>query len=144
MVRIVAFPTGTNPEAHVRPHSTVLEMQCIDSTTRLENMNFPVNKIFNWSPRNCGDVTFQIAIGELLLTNRYTGSNAFSEFLNDFKTGERTFRRADFPLDEAALKRMGVSYIRAKYRFEGQFSDAIGVRSSAPGAPPRKIVPCWD
>jgi type VI secretion system protein ImpL len=107
-------------------------------------MNFPVNKVFNWSPQNCGDVTFQIGAGDLLLTYRYAGPNAFAEFLSDFKSGERVFRRSDFPADESALRHMGISSIRAKYRFEGQFSDAMGVLSSVPGAPPRNIVTCWE
>ena len=144
MVNILAFPTGTNPEAQVRPHSTVLEMQCIDGSTRLENLNFPVNKAFNWSPQNCGDVIFQIAVGDLLLTYPYVGQNAFAEFMSDFKAGERQFRPSDFPADEASLRRMGITFIRVKYRFEGQFRDAMGVLASLPGEPPRKIVTCWE
>ncbi len=142
-VKVRAYPTDTNRNAKLQPHSTVLEMQCADDSTRLENLNYPVAKTFVWSPGNCGDVLFRISIGNLVLTKTYTGHHAFAKFLHDFKTGQRTFKRSEFPSEEAALRRMGVSYIKAKYQFQGQKA-VLGLLYSAPGAPPRKIAACWD
>jgi len=34
-VKVRAYPTDTNSEAKLRPHSTVLELQCADTCTRL-------------------------------------------------------------------------------------------------------------
>ncbi|RJQ70895.1 MAG: type VI secretion system protein ImpL [Desulfobacteraceae bacterium] len=142
-VQIRAYPTDANRDAQLQPHSTVLELQCANGSTRLENLNYPVSKTFVWSPGNCGDVTFQIAVGNLLLTRRYTGQHAFAKFLHDFKTGQYTFSRNDFPSDEAALNRMGIKYIKAKYQFQGQ-NEVLSLLYSAPGSPPRKIAACWD
>jgi type VI secretion system protein ImpL len=143
LVKIQAFPTDTNREAQLQPHATVLELQCADGNVRLENLNYPVTKDFNWSPENCGDVLFQISVGNLVLNKTYAGRNGFAQFLSDFKTGQRTFKRQEFPNDEAALRRMNIEFIKAKYQFQGH-NDVIALMQNAPGAPPRKITPCWE
>jgi len=142
-VKIRAYPTDTNSTAKLRPHATVLELQCAGQSTRLENLNYPVAKTFVWTPQSCGDVIFQISVGNLVLTKTYTGYNAFAKFLDEFKTGQRTFYRKEFPSEEAALRRLGIKYIRAKYQFQGH-RQALEMLYAAPGRPPRKIVPCWD
>ena len=142
-VKIRAYPTDTNRDAKVRPHATLLELQCSDKNTRLENLNYPVAKTFVWSPSSCGDVMFQISVGNLVLSKTYSGYNAFARFLNEFKTGQRTFNRSEFPSEEAALRRMGIKYIKAKYQFQGH-RPALKMLYAAPGRPPRKIASCWD
>jgi type VI secretion system protein ImpL len=142
-VSIRAFPTDTNRDAKLRPHSTLLELQCAGQTTRLENLNYPVAKTFVWTPQSCGDVLFQISVGNLVLTKTYTGYNAFAKFLDEFKTGQHVFMSAEFPDDEPALRRMGITYIKVKYQFQGHH-EALEMLYAAPGRPPRKIAPCWD
>lgn len=142
-VKVRAYPTDTNRGAQMRPHATVLEIQCADGSLRLENLNYPVAKTFTWSPGSCGDVNFQIAVGNLLLSRHYSGRYAFARFLHEFKTGQHTFNRKDFPSEEAALRRMGIRYIKAKYQFQGQ-NDILALYYSAPGDPPRTIATCWD
>lgn len=142
-VKVQAYPTDTNHDAQLQPHATVLELQCTNGNTRLENLNYPVAKDFVWSPADCGDVLFQISVGNLQLTKSYGGNNAFAKFLNDFKSGQRTFNRDEFPADEAALRRMNIQFIKAKYQFQGQ-NEVLAMLYNAPGSPPRKIVACWD
>jgi type VI secretion system protein ImpL len=142
-VKVRAYPTDTNSGAAMRPQSTLLEMQCADKRTRLRNFNFPVAKSFAWSPQECGDVTFQISVGNLVLTKTYTGYIAFAKFLHAFKDGSHTFRRSDFPSEAAALRRIGINYIKAKYQFQGH-RPALAELYSAPGRPPRKIITCWE
>ncbi len=142
-VKIRAYPTDTNRDAKLRPHATVLELQCAGESTRLENLNYPVAKTFVWTPQSCGDVVFQISVGNLVLTKTYTGYIAFAKFLDEFKSGQRTFSREEFPSEEAALRRLGITYIKAKYQFQGH-REALEMLYAAPGKPPRKIVTCWD
>jgi type VI secretion system protein ImpL len=142
-VKVRAYPTDTNRDAAMRPQSTLLEMQCADKRIRLENFNFPVAKDFTWSPQECGDVSFQISVGNLVLTKTYRGYNAFAKFLHAFKTGSHTFHRSDFPSEEAALRRIGVKYVKAKYQFQGHRA-ALRMLYSAPGRPPRNIITCWE
>ncbi len=142
-VKIRAYPTDTNRGAQLRPHSTILELQCADNTVRMENLNYPVAKTFAWSPQNCGDVLFQISVGNLVLTKTYSGHNAFAKFLDEFKTGQRVFNRSEFPSEEAALRRIGIRFIKAKYQFQGH-RPVLNLLYSTPGKPPQRIVTCWD
>jgi len=118
-------------------------MQCAEKTLRLINLNYPIRKTFKWSPQNCGDVSFKIKVGDLILTKKYTGHLAFAKFLRDFEKGSRTFYSREFPNEEADLKRMGIQYIRAKYNLQGH-KPVIGLFRAGPGRVPEEIVACWD
>lgn len=142
-VSIKGLPTDTNQEAQIRPHATILELQCADKAQKLVNLNYPVRKTFNWLPETCGDVIFQIEVGNLVLTKKYTGYRAFAKFLKDFIDGQRTFYPKEFPMHKAALKRLGIRYIKANYQFNGN-RQIIELLTSAPGRAPRNIVKCWD
>jgi len=142
-VSIKGLPTDINPEAQIKPHATSLELQCADKAQKLINLNYPVKKTFNWSPETCRDVIFQIEVGNLVLTKKYTGYRAFAKFLKDFIDGQRTFYPKEFPRHKAALKRLGIRYIKASYQFNGN-RPIITLLTSAPGRAPRNIVQCWD
>jgi type VI secretion system protein ImpL len=142
-IRISTAASDYNRDAKVQPHMTVLEYQCSDTRMRLENLNYPIARNFTWSPQGCGDVLFQIAVGNVVLTRTYSGHNAFPKFLNDFKTGERVFYPKEFPNEEAALQRMGIEFIKARYQFQGH-EPILRLLYEAPGAAPRRVVACWD
>ncbi|WP_028321026.1 type VI secretion protein IcmF/TssM N-terminal domain-containing protein [Desulfatiglans anilini] len=142
-VTIKGLPTDTNPEAHIRPHATRLELQCAAQTFSLANFHYPITEVFKWEPQNCGDVVFTIEVGTLSLVKIYTGNLAFAQFLRDFNRGERTFRPDEFPREASALKQMGISFIRARYQFSGHGA-AVKLLAAGPGRAPRTIVRCWD
>ena len=142
-VSIKGLPTNVNIEAILRPHATRLELQCQEKKTSLINLNYPVKKTFFWSPVNCGDVVFKIEIGNLVLTKKYTGYNAFPKFLKDFAKGEHIFYPGNFPDKKVDLKRMGVKYIKAKYQFRNH-RPVIRLLGTAIGRIPQEIVKCWD
>ena len=142
-VSVRGLPTDINPEAQIRPHATSFELQCANKIQKLVNLNYPVRKTFNWSPETCGDVIFQIKVGNLLLTKKYTGYRAFPKFLKDFINGQRTFYPKEFPRNNAALKRLGIRYIKVNYQFNGN-RPIIALLTSTPGRVPRNIVKCWD
>lgn len=143
-VSIKGLPTDANSEAVTKPQGTRFEMQCATGAQVIENLNFPVSKNINWSADSCGEVVFQIEIGDLVLTQKYQD---FPEFLNDFKGGRRTFYARDFPREKAALDRMKVRFIRVNYQFSGthnimKMGTAGGGGSQ--GQIPRTIARCWD
>jgi type VI secretion system protein ImpL len=142
-ITIKGEPTGANKEASVIPHATELEMQCADKTLKMVNMNYPVRKRFKWSPQDCGNVAFRIKIANLVLTKKYGGNLAFAKFLNDFQKGTRIFYPSEFPNEATDLKRMGIRYIKAKYKFAGH-RPALGLLRTGPGRVPEEIVACWD
>ncbi len=142
-VTITGLPTDANARARVKPHATHLELQCAGETLRLTNLQYPVRKTFDWSPRGGCDVVFTIEVGDLVLTRTYTGSLAFARFLDDFRTGQHRFVPGDFPQDAAALKRMGISSITARYRFEGH-QKVIELLGAENMRPPETIAVCWE
>ncbi len=142
-VSIKGLPTDTNRKAQIRPHATRLELQCPDKVQKLINFHYPVKKNFRWSPESCGDVIFQIEVGDLVLTKKYTGYQAFSKFLKDFADGQRTFYSKEFPEYQAALKRLGIRYIKVNYQFNGH-KPIITLLTTDPGKAPGNIAKCWN
>jgi type VI secretion system protein ImpL len=142
-VKISGYPTSANEGVQVQPHATVLKLVCTGSTTTLENRNYPVRKVFAWSPQSECEVIFSIKIGSLTLVKKFQGPLCFPKFFRAFPNGQRKFIPSDFPDHEDDLKRMGVKYIIAKYKFKGDKSIARLLRS-APGRLPTEIVKCWE
>lgn len=142
-VSIKGLPTDANPDARIKPQSTRLEMQCAGGNQLLENLNFPITKTFNWSPDSCGDVVLQIDVGDIVLTKRYGGPQAFPDFLDDFRGGKHTFSPDDFPAERQSLGQMGIRFIRVNYGVSGGHA-VTGQAKSMPGQAPRVIVRCWN
>lgn len=142
-VSVKAYPTDVNKDAKIKPHATILELECASKKLRLVNQQYPVGKIFNWSMQNCGDVLFQIKVGNLILTKKYTGYQAFPKFLNDFKQGKRIFFTSEFSDKSLALERMGIKYITVKYKFKGH-KPVLRLLHAVPGNIPQQITICWD
>lgn len=141
-VGIRGLPTDANAEASIKPHATRLEVQCGGSSQVLVNNNYPVGKTFTWSPESCGDVIFQIEVGDVTLTRHYSGAEAFPDFLRDMRGGRRTFSVREFPGERAALERMGITSMTVNYRFIG--SGSVLRRTAAiTGHAPRNIAQCW-
>ncbi len=142
-VRISGLPTDTNKEAQIKPHATRIELQCADGSQVMTNLNYPITKTFIWKPESCGDVIFQIEVGDHVLTKTYTGSRAFAKFLQDFRTGQHTFYPKDFPEKRAVLKGLGIRYIRVRYRFKGS-RPVLALLQGMSTRVPEKIVDCLD
>ncbi|MDY6951660.1 MAG: type VI secretion system protein ImpL, partial [Thermodesulfobacteriota bacterium] len=125
------------------PHATHLEVQCEKETKTLVNLNYPVKQTFTWSPMTCGDVMFQIRVGDLILAKKYEGYRGFPKFLADFVGGQRTFYPSDFPAEREALRRLGIESIKVKYQFKGH-QPVVELLKATPGTVPMEIVTCWD
>jgi type VI secretion system protein ImpL len=142
-ISVKAYPTDANKDAAVKPHATKLELQCGDQRAQLLNLHYPVRKTFNWSPQDCGDVVFEIEVGNLVLKKVYEGYLGFPRFLSDFKTGQRTFTPSDFPEQAAALKRMRIKQITPRYQFQGH-QKLLRFLQTSPGRIPQEITTCWE
>jgi len=142
-ITIEGLPTDANSDARIQPQATRLELQCADKTQLLINRNYPIRKTFDWSPHNCGDVVFQIEVGSLILSRRYTGALAFAKFLQDFSSGTHKFKPNDFPDMAGALNRLGIKYINVRYELSNH-RGAIATLRAAPGRVPLNIAKCWE
>lgn len=120
---ITAQPTSVNPGAKAKPFVSVLSIQCASGARVLNNYNFPVTDSFPLGDRQCGDVTLQVKIEDVVLTKKYPGSSGVVRFLQDFRDGARQFNVDEFPAARARLDALGVRQIGLRYNFEGQ--DAI-------------------
>lgn len=120
---ITAQPTSVNPGAKAKPFVSVLSIQCATGARVLNNYNFPVSDSFPVADRQCGDVTLQVKIEDVVLTKKYPGAGGVVRFLQDFRDGARQFNVDEFPAARARLDALGVRQIGLRYNFEGQ--DAI-------------------
>ncbi len=143
-VSIRGLPTAANPEARIKPHSTKIELQCAGQAQSLVNLNYPVSKTFQWSMETCGDVLFQIEVGNLVLTKKFLGNQAFPDFLQEFKDGQRIFSPSEFPNEKAALEGMGIKQIKVSYQFGGDFQALVGQIKPILGQAPGNIVKAWE
>lgn len=142
-VKISGLPTSANDGARIQPHATMLELVCTEGSVMLENLNYPVQKVFTWSPQSDCQVFFSIKISSMTLVKKYTGPYSFPRFLKDFPGGRRSFTPADFPEHQDSLTRLGVRSISVKYEFSGS-REVIGLLGATPGRPPVEIAPCWE
>jgi type VI secretion system protein ImpL len=147
-VNIRGLPTDVNSEAQIRPHATNLDVKCANQAFNMVNLQYPVQKTIDWSPDTCGDVVFSIEVGNLILTRIYRGNDAFPKFLRDFSRGTRTFYPKDFPQNQSALERLGITYIGVNYQFRNheQVLALLKKGGKSPKMPslPRNIAQCWD
>lgn len=141
-VGIKGLPTDANAEARIKPQTTRLEIQCNGSSQSLVNNNYPVGKTFSWSPDACGDVLFQIEVGDVVLTRHYMGQQGFPDFLKDMHGGRRTFTAREFPGEKNVLERMGVKSITVNYQFIGSGA-ILQQNATLSGQAPRSIARCW-
>lgn len=144
-VTVKALPALTNPDAQVKPHAVILELQCGEKATSLINLMFPVREVFNWAPAACGDVVLTIEVGTRKLVKRYSGDMPFRSFLLDFSGGDRRFSRRDFPAEADALKRMNIEFIQVNYQFSGDDREIRGLTTETRvrAGVPRGIASCW-
>ena len=108
------------------------------------NYHYPVSKTFQWSLKTCGDVLLQIEVGNLILTKKYIGNQAFIEFLQEFKGGQKTFSPSEFPNEKSALENLGIKYIKVNYKFSGDYHKLTEQITPIPGHAPGNIVRSWQ
>ncbi len=118
-VTIETLPVEVNAAATVKPYGSTVSLQCAETRTVLENLNYPREQTFQWSPEACGDVTLGVMFPDFTATKTYGGKMGFAEFLKEFSTGSRTFSSDDFPKYKDTLDRMGVTSIRVSWKIKG-------------------------
>lgn len=142
-VKIETIPMETNEGARIKPYASILSLQCADGKTIIKNYNYRQKKVFRWKPDQCGDVELQILLPDLTLTVTYSGQMGFVNFLNDFRSGSRTFVSNDFPDAREKLAKMGITSLRIRYVITG-FEPVLKTLDRVPSRVPSEIVTCWS
>ena len=139
-VKITTIPTDTNKGANIKPHKTILSIQCASGNQEVINQQFLFEKSVEWSPQDCGDVILEIHVGELILKKKYTGGySAFIQFLNHFRTGKVIFYKNEFPEQMGQLTGYNIAYIEVKYNFRGH-EQVLATKVAKPLNIPERIV----
>ncbi|MDR2055482.1 MAG: hypothetical protein LBQ10_06395 [Desulfovibrio sp.] len=140
-VTVDAVPVGVNDEALEKPYAVSLALDCLQDKQELTNYNSPASRRFTWQRDGCGDTGLSIKFRTVTLNMNYPGENGFINFLHDFQYGEKTFHPADFPGQEALLKKLGVTGITLRYKFAGAESILRGA-TYTPGTLPFVAAEC--
>lgn len=117
---ITSRPVGVNPGAKARPYAVNLSIQCANEQVTLDNFNMEITNSFDWSPDQCGDVTLQIRVDNLVLNRRYPGPMGLARFVEEFTDGERIFTPDDFPQVRDQLGALDIKTINVRYDLVGQ------------------------
>lgn len=118
-ILVTANPTSVNKEARITPHVTTLEIVCGAETTRLVNLNYPIQKKMSWRPEKCESVSLQIEIGSLIVKKKYEGKLAFAYFARDFQDGSHIFSPNDFPDQKKQLARLRITTVKVNFQLKG-------------------------
>jgi type VI secretion system protein ImpL len=120
-VEISILPATANHGAQQQPHSVTLELHSGKDTQSIMALNYPISKLFVWSPEISGDVILSISItGDLVLTKKYPGRLGFPEFLREFHKGNRVFRTNEFnPEESKVLKDCGIEFLSISFIIRG-------------------------
>jgi type VI secretion system protein ImpL len=140
-VTVRTVPMDVNDEALEKPFASLLSLDCVQKKQELANYNSPASQYFAWQKDNCGDTKLSISFNSVTLEVLYEGENGFIRFLHDFQYGNKTFRAADFPAEEAILKKLGVSNITLRYKIDGATA-VLRAAKYAPEALPFVAAQC--
>ncbi|MCF8104196.1 MAG: hypothetical protein K9K64_01825 [Desulfohalobiaceae bacterium] len=141
-VQVKALPIDGSQEARINPYGCVLSLQCAGKKTRLKNLNYPAEQIFNWNLDSCGDVALEIFLPNTSLHKFYKGKMGFAEFLRDFRDGTRIFGPGDFPGQAEYLQENGLEEIRVSFNINGA-EPVMELLREVPQKIPQEIVTCW-
>ena len=118
-VKIDSLPVQANSMAKSLPFGAAITLSCGSSQQRLTQLNFSISQTFNWKVNTCGDTELQIFVGDQTLTKVWPGEFGFSQFLNEFKTGKKTFLTKKFPEQAQALDQLGIKQIDVFFKLSG-------------------------
>lgn len=118
-VKIDSLPVQANAMAKSLPFGAAITLSCGSSQQKLTQLNFSLSQTFNWKANTCGETELQIFVGEQILSKVWTGEFGFSQFLNEFKTGKKTFLAKQFPEQASALDQLGIKQIDVFFNFSG-------------------------
>lgn len=142
-VWVKGLPTESNPSARIIPHKTLLELEGETGSQSMKNYNYPIKRQFIWKPGKSRNVNLVIHVGDIELRKTYSGYYGFAMFLKDFRKGYNNFYRDDFPEKSNALKRIGIEYIKVKYKLNGGKS-IISLMGLGSGKIPTVITSCSE
>ena len=138
-VQLRSQPTLVNVDARERVDSTTLSLQCQDKTYSLVNRNYPRDEKFQYTVKQCGATTLEIAFPSFTLTRNY---DTFTAFLKDFQYGERDFSQDDFGDAADKMETAGVNSVTVRI-LPDNVVNVLQKEGNEPPALPDRITYVW-
>ncbi|MFH1138312.1 MAG: type VI secretion protein IcmF/TssM N-terminal domain-containing protein [Pseudomonadota bacterium] len=138
-VRLEARPTDVNQKALTGIERTTVKLLCGAEVQVMEHFNFPVSKVFTWTPDKCRDLVIEFEGGRASAQKEYTGYLAFPQFLADIAEGQKTYSIKELKTVSGDLQARGVKTITAKFRAQGN-KPVLKFLENTPGDIPDNII----
>ena len=141
-VTISTLPVAVNSGAKIEPYAVYLDLKCAEKKYHLENYNYRTTENIKWNTASCSDAVVTVRFQGFDLKKTYSGQMGFAQFLQDFRSGTKTFTPADFGTEGARLKDFGVETITAAYDIQGA-APIVKLLTSVPSETVGTISICW-
>ncbi|MBO4300361.1 MAG: hypothetical protein J5861_02035 [Desulfovibrio sp.] len=138
-VQLRSQPTLVNVDARERVDSTTLTLQCQDKTYSLLNRNYPRDEKFQYTVKQCGHTTLEVAFPSFTLTKNY---DTFTDFLKDFQYGERDFSQDDFEDEGDKMESAGVNSVTVRI-LPDNVINVLQKEGNEPPVLPDRITYVW-
>ena len=138
-VKLDARPTDVNRKARTGIERTTLRLSCGADVQVLEHFNFPVSKVFTWTPDKCRSLELEFEGGLASARKEYSGYLAFPQFLADISGGQKTYSVKELKKVHGDLLSRGVTSITAKFNTEGA-RPVLKFLESTPTEIPERII----
>ena len=138
-VQLRSQPTLVNVDARECVDSTTLSLQCQAKTYFLVNRNYPRDEKFQYTVKQCGPSTLEIAFPSFTLTKNY---DTFTAFLKDFEHGERDFSQDDFGNAADKMETAGVNSVTVRI-FPDNVVNVLQKEGNEPPTLPERITYVW-
>lgn len=118
-IKVQTLPTDVNKDALAKPYMTKVTINCASENIEIVNENYPSKKHIQWKPEECGDVTLEINFGKTKVEKRYVGFYGLVEFIKEFRSGQRVFRKDDMYEYRDLFAQYQISTISVNFKFDG-------------------------
>lgn len=119
IVKLASQPVQTTGVASQLPFGVGLTLNCSSGLQTMTQLNFKTLQTFNWNPNTCGDTELKIFVGKDALTKIWPGKYGFGNFLNDFRSGKKSFTAKSFPEKSDLFTELNIQKIDVSFTMVG-------------------------
>ncbi len=119
IVKLASQPVETSGSASQLPFGVGLTLNCSNGSQVMTQLNFKTLQTFNWNPNTCGDTELKIFVGKSALAKTWPGKYGFGNFLNDFRSGKKSFTAKSFPDKADILTQLNIQKIDVSFAMVG-------------------------
>lgn len=119
-VSIISQPATVLEGARLIPTGSQLTLECQSGIKVLDSMNFADQAQFTWRPGECQSVQLKVKFPDFSATYRYTGPDAWPEFLRQFIHGEALIDVSDFDDNQDVMTALNIKQVLLRFKISDQ------------------------